>query len=155
MELTSKEDVDAPLANVFEAISDFASFERSALRRGVEVQRLNPDVTPQEGMAWDISADFRGKPRALHLSLTTYQPETLIGFEGDSNSLTGKGQIELLALSPRRTRLTVKMKLKPKTLSGRMLLQSLKLARSKVNSRFKLRVAEFASLTEDRLNRSA
>jgi hypothetical protein len=79
----------------------------------------------------------------------------LIGFDGESPSLSGKGQIELLALSPRRTRLSVKVNLQAKTLSGRLLLQSLKLARSKINTRFKQRVAEFASLTEDRANRSA
>ncbi|MEP4036984.1 SRPBCC family protein [Pseudophaeobacter sp.] len=155
MELTSKEDVDAPLAEVFAAISDFASFERSAIRRGVEVQRLSDDPTPQVGMAWDVRADFRGKPRELRLELSNYEPTTLIALNSDSNSLSGKGQIELLALSPRRTRLSVKVKLEAKTLSGRLLLQSLKLARSKVNKRFKHRVAEFASLTEDRLNRSA
>jgi carbon monoxide dehydrogenase subunit G len=150
MELTSKEDVDTPLAEVFEAISDFASFERSAIRRGIEVH-----ATPQVGMAWDIRTDFRGKPRELHLELSNYEPTTLIGFEGDSASLSGKGQIELLALSPRRTRLSVKVNVQAKTLSGRLLLQSLKLARSKINTRFKQRVAEFASLTEDRVNRSA
>jgi hypothetical protein len=47
------------------------------------------------------------------------------------------------------------VKLKAKTLSGRLLLQSLKLARAKVNRRFRHRVAEFASLTEDRLNHTA
>ncbi len=155
MELTSKEDVDAPLAEVFAAISDFASFERSAIRRGVEVQRLSDDPTPQVGMAWDVRADFRGKPRELRLELSNYEPTTLIALKGESNSLSGRGQIELLALSPRRTRLSVKVKIEAKTLSGRLLLQSLKLARSKVNKRFKHRVAEFASLTEDRLNRSA
>ncbi|GAA6195713.1 SRPBCC family protein [Pseudophaeobacter sp.] len=155
MELTSKEDVDTPLAEVFEAISDFASFERSAIRRGIEVQRLSDDPTPQVGMAWDIQTEFRGKPRKLHLKLSSYEPTTLIGFDGESPSLSGKGQIELLALSPRRTRLSVKVNLQAKTLSGRLLLQSLKLARSKINTRFKQRVAEFASLTEDRANRSA
>jgi carbon monoxide dehydrogenase subunit G len=155
MELTSKEDVDAPLADVFEAISDFASFERSAIRRGVEVQRLSDATTPQLGMAWDVRADFRGKPRDLHLKLTSYEPSTLIAIDGESASLKGSSQFELLALSPRRTRLSVKVEIKAKTLSGRLLLQSLKLARSKVNKRFKQRVAEFASLTEDRLTHSA
>ncbi|MGR3622591.1 SRPBCC family protein [Pseudophaeobacter sp.] len=154
MELSSKEDVDAPIAEVFEAISDFASFERSAIRRGVEVQRLSEESTPQPGLAWDICAEFRGKPRELRVELASYEPTTLISLTGESDSLTGNGRIELLALSPRRTRIAVTVKVQAKTLSGRLLLQSLKLARSKVKRRFKLRVAEFASLTEDRLSRT-
>ena len=155
MELTSNEDVEAPLAEVFAAISDFGSFERSAIRRGIEVQRLSNEANPQVGMAWDVRADFRGKPRDLQLKLSAYEPSTLIALDGESNSLSGTSQIELLALSPRRTRLSVKVKIKAKTLSGRLLLQSLKLARSKVNKRFKHRVAEFANLTEDRVSHSA
>ncbi|MEP2717972.1 SRPBCC family protein [Pseudophaeobacter sp.] len=155
MELASKEDVDAPLSEVFEAISDFASFERSALRRGIEVQRLGDDPTPQVGMAWDVRGEFRGKARQLRLELASYEPSSLIGLSAEAASLSGQSQIELLALSPRRTRISVKVKVQAKTLSGRLLLQSLKLARSKVNRRFKQRVAEFASLTEDRLSQSA
>lgn len=155
MELTSNEDVDAPIAEVFDAISDFASFERSAIRRGVEVQRLSEDLTPKPGLAWEIRAEFRGKPREAKLELAQYEPSTLIGLTGESPSLKGNSRIELLALSPRRTRIAVSVEVQAKTLSGRLLLQSLKLARSKVNKRFKNRVAEFASLTEERLSRSA
>jgi carbon monoxide dehydrogenase subunit G len=155
MELSSKEDVDAPLSEVFEAISDFASFERSAIRRGIDVQRLSDDSTPRVGLAWDIRADFRGKPREIRLEVASYEPTTKICLDGDSAALQGAGQIELLALSPHRTRISVTVKVKAKTLSGRLLLQSLKLARSKVNRRFQHRVAEFASQTAERLSRSA
>lgn len=155
MELSSKEDIDAPLAEVFEALSDFASFERSAIRRGIEVQRLNEDLSPQLGLAWDVRGEFRGKSREARLELAQYEPSTLIGINGESPSLKGTSRIELLALSPRRTRIAVTVDVQAKTLSGRLLLQSMKLAKSKINRRFKTRVADFASLTEDRLKRGA
>ncbi|CUH88136.1 hypothetical protein PH5382_02068 [Phaeobacter sp. CECT 5382] len=155
MKLSSKEDVDAPITEVFEAISDFASFERSAIRRGIEVQRLGDQTTPELGLTWDVRVNFRGKARRMQLQLSDYDPVTLIGLSGESDGLKGDSQIELLALSPRRTRIAVSVDVKPKTLSGRLILQSFKLARSKIDKRFKLRVAEFAKLTEDRLKSSA
>ena len=140
---------------MFEAISDFASFERSAIRRGIDVQRLSDDSTARVGLEWDVRADFRGKPREMRLQVASFEPTTKIGLEGDSAALHGSGQIELLALSPQRTRISVTVKIKAKTLSGRLLLQSLKLARSKVNRRFQQRVAEFANQTAESLSRSA
>ena len=43
----------------------------------------------------------------------------------------------------------------PKSLSARLLLQSLKLAKSNLTRRFKLRVTEFAEDVEDRYRKSA
>ncbi|EBA15910.1 hypothetical protein RSK20926_04842 [Roseobacter sp. SK209-2-6] len=155
MEFSSKEDLDAPIADVFAAISDFGSFERSAIRRGIEVQSQDHPQTPEVGQFWDVRFDFRGKPRDLHLTLTAYEPSTLVGLSGESAALKGEGRIELLALSPQRTRISVSMQIQAKGLTGRLLLQSFKLAKSKINRRFKLRVAEFAKLTEERLSHSA
>lgn len=155
MDLSSKEDVDAPIAEVFAALSDFASFERSAIRRGIEVQRLNDPAQPEVGQAWAVKFDFRGKSRDLDLKITNYEPSTLIGLSGETAALQGEGRIELLALSPQRTRISVSMTFQAKSLTGRLLLQSFKLARSKITKRFKTRVAEFAKLTEERLSRTA
>lgn len=155
MKLSSKEDVDAPIADVFTTLSDFASFERSAIRRGVEVQRHGDAVPPQVGLSWDVSVTFRGKPRNMKMELTAFDPTTLIQFAGESDGLSGDSKIELVALSPRRTRISVSVDVKPKTLSGRLLLQSFKLAKAKINKRFKTRVAEFAKLTEERLTQNA
>ena len=55
MKFVAHEDVEAPIDFVFEQMSDFPALERSALRRGAEVQRVDtvPDKTP--GMAWDVA----------------------------------------------------------------------------------------------------
>ena len=57
--------------------------------------------------------------------------------------------MELLALSRNRTRLSVTIDLTPKSLSARLLLQSLKLAKNNLTRKFKLRVSEFAEVIED------
>ena len=44
----------------------------------------------------------------------------------------------------------MRLDLRPKTLAARLLVQSLKLARNKLNRKFRKRVAEFAMLIEER-----
>ena len=155
MDFTSKEDIDSPIADVFEALSDFESFERSAIRRGIDVERIGDISTPENGLAWDAKFNFRGKARELRIALKSYDPVTRILLSGDSSGLNGETEIELMALSPRRTRVTISLNLTAKTLSGRLLLQSFKLARGSLNKKFKARAADFARLTEERLNRTA
>lgn len=155
MKIQSKEDIEAPIAEVFGVISDFELLERSALRRGVELQRTGDLTDPESGLAWDLKFSFRGKPRDIQLTLASYTPVTGLALTGSGSGIDGRMEVELLALSPQRTRMSVELKLTPSNLTGRLLVQSLKLARSNLTRRFKLRLAEFAKTTEDRLKRPA
>lgn len=155
MKFQSKEDIESPIAEVFGAISGFELLERSALRRGVELQRSGDLAHPENGLAWDLKFSFRGKPRDIRLTLSSYAPVTGLTLSGSGSGVDGRMEVELLALSPQRTRMSVELKLTPSNLTGRLLVQSLKLARSNLTRRFKLRLAEFAKLTEERLNRTA
>lgn len=150
MQFSSKEDIEAPIEAVFTAISDFEQFERSAIRRGIEVQRLDDAAPVAPGLAWKAAFEMRGKRRDLDLGLTRYDAPEAMEFSTESSGLNGVLQVELVALSPRRTRLGIVLNLTPKTLAARLFLQSLKLAKANLTKRFKQKVAEFAKSVEDR-----
>ena len=63
-------------------------------------------------------------------------------------------RIEFVALSRSRTRVAMDLELKPKTLSARLMVQSLKLARANLEKKFRVRMADYAQAIEDRLNRA-
>lgn len=145
MKFSTREDIAAPIDYVFGQVSNFTAFERSAMRRGAEVLRMDTSGKIAPGLAWEISFGFRGKPRDVRLELMEYEPEEKMCFEGKSSGLIGVGEVELLALSPKKTRMRVAIELKPQTLSARLLVQSLKLAKGNVDKKFQLRVADYAS----------
>ena len=60
---------------------------------------------------------------------------------------------DLIALSQSRTRVMVTITVKAKTLTSRLLVQSLKLAKTKLTKRFKARVLDYAEDIEDRYRR--
>ncbi|WP_412504371.1 SRPBCC family protein [Roseovarius sp. SYSU LYC5161] len=150
MQFGTREDIAAPVDHVFAELSDFHAFERSALRRGADVQRVDTLKAVGPGMAWDISFRLRGKQRKIKMELSAYEPPTRMVFSSRSTSMGGTMTVDLVALSRGRTRMALDIELVPKTLSAKLLVQSLKLARGNLRKRFRLRVADFANDIEDR-----
>ena len=154
MQFSAKEDIAAPIEFVFRQVSDFQSFERSALRRGAEVQRMDTLTRVGVGMAWDIAFTLGGRRREVQMELTEYAPPTGMIFSSRAPSMGGHLAVDLVALSRGRTRMSLEIELKPKTLSARLLVQSLKLARSNLSRRLRKRVADYAEELEDRFEKT-
>ena len=153
MEFSSHEDIEAPIDFVFAQVSDFPSLERSALRRGADVQRTDDLTANGPGMTWSASYKFRGKQRKTQLELLHYDPPNGMSFVTRSNAFTGDADVDLVALSRTRTRLTLSFELKPQSLSARLLVQSLKLARGSLSRKMDARVRAFARDLEERYHR--
>lgn len=150
MKFSSHEDIEAPIEEVFGDVTDFQAFERQALRRGAEVQRVDDLIQPGPGMMWDAAFDLRGKRREVRIELTRLDPPNGLLAESRSPGMEGRFEVDLVALSRGRTRLSVTLSLEPKTLSARLLVQSMKLARKSLTRRFRKRVADFATELENR-----
>ncbi|MDB0052653.1 hypothetical protein N9F04_02835 [Ascidiaceihabitans sp.] len=82
--------------------------------------------------------------------MTRFERSSEICVLSSTSGIDGTGQIELLALSRNRTRVSVVFELKPTNLPAQLLVQSLKLAKNSLTKRYKLRVAEYAKSIEDR-----
>ena len=155
MDITTREDIEAPIAFVFTDLSDFAGFEKTALRRGAEVARTEGMVTPGTGMQWRATFPFRGKPRRMVLTLEDYDAPGHMRFGIEANNLAGELIVDLVELSRRQTRMTVKVKLKPLSLTARVFVQSLQLAKARVTDRMHRRVALHAADIAERYRQSA
>lgn len=151
MKFSTREDINAPIDHVFTALCDFQAFERQAMRRGAEVQRLDTMTEPGVGMKWKADFTLRGKQRNLVVEITRFDIPNEMVFSGKSPSIDSTFSIELIALSRTRTRVAIGLEMSPLNLSARLLIQSLKLAKTTLNKRFKLRVAEYAKSLEERL----
>jgi len=149
MKFSTREDIEAPIEHVFARVTDFQNFERQALRRGADVQRINSSLVPTEGSAWQFAFKFRGKDRKMKATVAKMDAPNSLKFETIASDIHGMSTIELVALSLNRTRISIEIDLTPQGLSARLLLQSLKLAKSNLSRKFKLRVAEFAEDVEE------
>ena len=148
MRFNTKEDIEAPIEFVFAQVADVDAHERSAMRRGIEARRQGALVA--KGTKWHVKFDFRGKPRTADIELTIFDQPTLVEFNFESGGVAGVSRMELVPLSPNRTRMMVQIDLTPKTLAARLLVQSLKLAKANITKKFKTRVADLCEDIEKR-----
>ena len=148
MKFSTKEDIEAPIVDTFALFSDFDQFERSALRRGAEVRRTDSLKRHGTGMAWASAFKFRGKNRKIEAELSGYEPCDGYEVELQSNDVTAYATLELMSLSKSRTRASFAIELKPKSLSGRLMVQTMRRGKSRLEKRFRKRAVDFALTIE-------
>ena len=154
MKLTAKADVEVPAAFVFATLVDHPSWEREALRNGAEIER--PPGTPAAGVgaAWRVRGHFRGKPRKVLLKIEELSESQRVVLSIDSPTIEGTARFEVMVLSPRRSRLRVDVEMKPKTLAARLFINTMRLAKGRVQAKFESRLGQMGGRIKDRYERS-
>lgn len=154
MKLTAKTDLDAPAAFVYDSLTDTQNWEREAVRRGIDVDRPAGAPLTGIGAAWRISGRYRGKQRRLLLKISKLLPGEVIEYSFDSPSANGGIVLEVTALSARRSRLRLAVDIRPKTLAARLFLNTIRLAKGRVESKLEARLAGLGSYVKQRHERS-
>ncbi len=150
MKLSTREDIEAPIGDVYDAVIDFDGFERQMLRRGIDVARDENCPPPNIGARWQAKVKWRSRQHDVEAELVAVDPGTSYAIESRGAGVVCLAVIDLVPLSKARTRLLVSMDLKPTTLSSRLFIQTLKLTKGSLTKRFKQRVASFAeTITSD------
>ena len=144
MKFSGREDILAPSEAVFRQLTDFDTHERAAMRRGVQVRRLDGLTETGVGMTWSTKVRFRGRARHMTVELTDFVEDEILVYRLEGSGLAGTFTLDLLALSPRKTRVGVALDFKPKNLTGRLLMQSLRILKPNLNRRFQARIKETA-----------
>ena len=160
MKLAAKYNIEAPVDFVYRELVDFDAWERMALRRGAAVTRLAnltaPGLTASgPGMDWQVNFTFRAKDRSAGIRLLAATPDSHLTLSATSALVEGEILIDLLHLAASRTRIEVRVEVKPKTLAARIYMQTLRLARKKLDHSYAQRIAQLAVEMEDRYRRPA
>ena len=92
--------------------------------------------------------------RDATVTMTRYDPPNAMEFQTRSGGLETHTVLDCVALSRSRTRISMVLELQPKTLSARLLVQSLKLAKGNITKKFRVRAADYAKDLEDRLRQA-
>ena len=154
MKLTAKTDLEVPAAFVFATLVDHPSWERDAVRNGAEIERPPGSPVTGLGAAWRVRGQFRGKARKVLLTVTELVENQRVVLTLDGPTIEGSARFEVMVLSPRRSRLRVDVEFKPKTLSARLFINTMRLAKGRVQAKFETRLGQIGERIKDRYERS-
>lgn len=154
MKLTGKIDLEVPARFVFDMLADHSAWEREALRRGAEIERPADMPSAGVGAGWKLRFRFRGRVRKVLLKIEEMLPDSRMALSFEGQALEGGSELDILTLSARRSRLRVSVTVRPKTLAARLFLNTLRLAKRRVQKRLDMRLVQLAARIEDRYVRS-
>lgn len=142
MKFSARQDLDVPVEALFDRLTDADFIQRSALHRGVRLERKGAGPVIAQGDGWASDVTFRGKKRRIEAEMTEVaRPEglTIAARVGGIEAMT---VLDFIALSPEKTRTMIALTLKPKTLTARLLLQAMRLTKGASDRRFKTRFSD-------------
>lgn len=148
MKFKVSEDVDAPADLVWARFTDFSAIETDAKRRGADLARVAQWDTPRQGAQWRGQVQVRGRMRPLVSSIQTFAPGERCDILSTIGGVTAAYELTFLTLRPDMTRVQAMLNLSANTLSARLALQTLKLARGRVMTRMQGLMARQGNLAE-------
>ena len=148
MEFSLSQEIDAPAAFVFQAVTEFERFEQAAVARGVTVQRRAASSVEAPGPVWDINFLFHGKALELTLEITEQTAPDRLVASILAKSFRGQAVCQLSSWETHKTRMTLSFMFEGQTLSGRLFLKALDVTKAALEQKIAARMANFAQETE-------
>ena len=150
MQFSSRIDIAASAEFVFASLTDFDGWEALARAKGAQIIRQDPAGRMQagEGSCWEGSFIFKGKTRNGTLMLRESRASERLVIQADGRGIGGDLLVEITPIGAGRSRLSVQGELRPKSLAARLFVQSLRLAKGRVQAKLNKRVADYGRRLE-------
>ncbi len=150
MQFSSRTDIAASAEFVFANLTDFDGWEALARAKGAQIMRQDPAGRMQagEGSRWEGSFIFKGKTRNGVLVLREACASERLAMQADGRGIGGDLLVEITPIGAGRSRLSVQGELRPKSLAARLFVQSLRLAKGRVQAKLNKRVADYGRRLE-------
>ena len=154
MKFKVSEDVDAPADLVWARFTEFQGIEDDVRGRGADLARVGNWQPPVVGAAWRGAVKVRGRSRPLTSEIATLDAPDRVDIRTTVGGMDAVYEMTFLSLRPDMTRVQAMLDLSANTLSARLALQTLKLARGRVMQRLQGFLARQGNLAEDDYQRS-
>lgn len=151
MRVVESADLGASINGVFAALTDVGYVEQFARDRGVVLKRLDGGNALAVGAEWQARFAFRGRARTLTARVEDLEAPRRMVMAGASGGFEYRAVMTLAEIPEGATRLWSDIEVRPRSLSARIILQTVKLGRNRLRARFAQRLGFLARAIEERI----
>lgn len=147
MKFSSGEDIEASAKAIFAPCAITRSFNNKC---DVAVSRLC-GWTNFPKLAWACHGRLTsnsGSVGTIFSQVQELKPQQPMLISNESDGLSEDVVVNVVALAPKRARLMLSVELKPKNLSARLLLHSMRFAKNSLDRKFKARIRDLTNKIE-------
>lgn len=150
MKISTQRDIDAPPDTLFSDMADLDRHLNDAADRGIEIIRLDDGSQGIAGGSWRVDFSLAGRRRTGELRVAKWAPNGQMALAGTVDGLAVAIDLEVAPLQDDRSRLAVAVDIAPTSMGGRILVQTLKLARPQIETRMESRIDRIQGRAEAR-----
>lgn len=145
MRLEAAHEIQAPIELVFGKFCDFDRLQSFTENTGREAVRLDDGTATGAGVRYLLKGKFGGKQRSIELGLETCVPTVILKYEVEVETLTAALRFDFEKRAAELTRVSLILEPTAHSISSRLILQSVKLAKRTMEKRMETRLFHFGN----------
>ncbi len=132
MELSYQNIINVPQAFAFDRATDFERFETEGFGNLAPFEPRSEIRAPELGARWRTSAEFQGRPRRFSLELLALEDPGTLVLGNKSEKYDVEALFEFTAVGEETTEFTFNLNAKAQSITGKLILQTIQLARARI-----------------------
>jgi len=132
MELTYSNIIKVPQAFAFDRATDFERFEAEGFGNLAPFEPRNEIRAPEIGAKWRTAADFQGRPRRFWLELLALEDPGTMVLGNKSKKYDVEARFSFVEAEADVTEFTFHLNAKAQSITGKLILQTIQLARARI-----------------------
>ncbi|MCF6274107.1 MAG: hypothetical protein L3J37_13165 [Rhodobacteraceae bacterium] len=145
MELSYKSTINVPHKFAFERATNFEKFEIEGFGKLAPFEPVSDIRAPEIGARWKTSSEFQGRPRRFSLQLFQLEPSQKMVLGNKSEKYDVEAHFDFEDIAPEETGFSFLLVAKAQSITARLILQTIQLARGRIESSMK---ADFETMAQ-------
>ena len=132
MELSYSNIINVPQSFAFERATDFERFETEGFGNLAAFERRSDIIAPEIGAKWRTAAEFQGRPRRFWLELLELEEPGTMVLGNKSAKYDVEARFDFNETGAEATEFAFNLNAKAQSITGKLILQTIQLARARI-----------------------